>query len=175
MPIFHKQFQVSGTRENLRAQVVNIFLEELPGTGKGDDTTRYIYDVESTAHGEHVLLHRPAPLNKGMDFIVCTSHTRFSSGRRTFLNPSHRNILDDLLLKQAEHRVNTGYILSLITQLYECKELAWNNLHLPPFAVGHDIELILKLIKWLFIEQDVTYWNWSGRNMLYTSIIGSLG
>lgn len=33
------------------------------------------------------------------------------------------------------------------------------------------IAIILLAIKWLFIEQDITYWNWSGRNMLYNQLI----
>lgn len=41
------------------------------------------------------------------------------------------------------------------------------NLH---FNVGQPIETILKVVKWLFIEQDVTYWNWSGRSMLYSGL-----
>lgn len=28
----------------------------------------------------------------------------------------------------------------------------------------------MKSLKWLFIEQDVTYWNRSGRTMLYKSL-----
>ena len=36
---------------------------------------------------------------------------------------------------------------------------------------GLIILIILLAIKWLFIEQDITYWNWSGRNMLYNHLI----
>ena len=35
---------------------------------------------------------------------------------------------------------------------------------------GYAFEHVLKTIKWLFIEQDITYWNWSGRAMLYSAI-----
>ena len=38
---------------------------------------------------------------------------------------------------------------------------------------GIEIEGILKLVKWLFLEQDVTYWNYSGRAMLYQSLKGN--
>ena len=34
----------------------------------------------------------------------------------------------------------------------------------------HPIYVILLVIKWLFVEQDITYWNWSGRNMLKKSL-----
>ena len=32
------------------------------------------------------------------------------------------------------------------------------------------IVIIILAIKWLFIEQDVTYWNWSGRAMLMNGL-----
>ena len=35
---------------------------------------------------------------------------------------------------------------------------------------SYPVDMICKCIKWLFIEQDITYWNWSGRNMLYNGI-----
>ena len=38
------------------------------------------------------------------------------------------------------------------------------------FEMGIEIEGILKIVKWLFLEQDVTYWNYSGRAMLYQSL-----
>lgn len=31
---------------------------------------------------------------------------------------------------------------------------------------------ILKTLRWLFIEQDVTYWSGSGRQMLFNGILG---
>jgi hypothetical protein len=37
-------------------------------------------------------------------------------------------------------------------------------------GTAHPIEIILLAIKWLFIEQDITYWNWSGRDMLWGHI-----
>ncbi|MGE4311436.1 hypothetical protein [Desulfovibrio sp.] len=172
MPAFLSQLSVFGTREEIREQVVHAFLTELPGTGKGELTTQYTYTVESTALGEQVLLRRPAPLNKGMDFIVCASRSRFLLGRRMMFNPSHNNIYEDLLAKQRENPQNMNIILSIITDIYNCQRVDW--VALPTFMSGHDIELVLKLIKWLFIEQDVTYWNWSGRNMFYTGILNFL-
>jgi len=38
------------------------------------------------------------------------------------------------------------------------------------FINSIEVETVLKLIKWLFIEQDVTYWHFSGRNMLYRGL-----
>ena len=38
------------------------------------------------------------------------------------------------------------------------------------FNSGYSPELILKLVKWLFIEQDIRDWNTSGRAMLMNGI-----
>lgn len=32
----------------------------------------------------------------------------------------------------------------------------------------HPIEIILLAVKWLFMEQDCAYWNYSGRAMFYS-------
>jgi len=173
MPVFDKLLCVSGDRESIRKQVISAFLTELPGCGRGENATRYTYHVESTALGERIFLSRPAPLNKGMDFLVCASHARFLAGRRRVSNPSHRNIHEDLLAKKHESLPKMNIVLPIITSIYQCQDVAWEGL--PIFEVGYDIELILKIIKWLFIEQDVTYWNWSGREMLYKAIMDSLG
>ena len=31
-------------------------------------------------------------------------------------------------------------------------------------------EMILKVFKWLFIEQEIRYWNYSGRDMLWQGV-----
>ena len=36
--------------------------------------------------------------------------------------------------------------------------------------IGRPVEMLLKVIKWFFIEQDIRYWNYSGRNMLKNGI-----
>ena len=35
------------------------------------------------------------------------------------------------------------------------------------FETGLPVDHIVKAIKWLFIEQDIRYWNYSGRNMTW--------
>ena len=38
------------------------------------------------------------------------------------------------------------------------------------FHKGLTLEMLLKILKWLFIEQDITYWNYDGRQMLKMAI-----
>ena len=39
------------------------------------------------------------------------------------------------------------------------------------FKTGLPVDHIVKVIKWLFIEQDITYWNTSGRSMLMNHLL----
>jgi len=61
--------------------------------------------------------------------------------------------------------------MKLIARVYNCEEpdevLSGSNLK---FNSGATIELLLKLLKWLFIEQDMTYWSYDGREMLKRGI-----
>ena len=42
------------------------------------------------------------------------------------------------------------------------------------YETGFSLELTLKALKWLFIEQDVAYWNYDGQMMLLTTIRSAL-
>ena len=42
------------------------------------------------------------------------------------------------------------------------------------FKVGYPLDLILKVIKWFLIEQDIRDWNYSGRQMFKNGIDGIL-
>jgi hypothetical protein len=157
------------SRIELRRNVVNLFLQEEPGTGKGPATSRYIYYVEKIANGNRIYLTRPAYLNKGFDFVVAVENTSFSSGRNV---PSQEDVFRDLVKKKKENPSSYERLYRAICSVYDCKspedELkALNDLK---FTSGFSIELLLKVIKWLLIEQDVTYWNWSGRSMFKSRV-----
>ena len=57
-----------------------------------------------------------------------------------------------------------------IDSVFNCKEIESEWFDEFSFTTGKSVELILKVIKWFFIEQDITYWNYSGRNMLMNGI-----
>jgi hypothetical protein len=161
---------VSGNRANIRKQTIIAFLDEDPGTGKRELCSRYTYNVEKLENGDKVYLKRPAALNKGVDFEVHVEGIEFRmrGGRRTM--PSHNNIVEDLNLKKNENSREYEKVKNIINKLYNCQRVTQNEYRNISFIAGHPIEAILKAIKWLFIEQDVTYWNWSGRNMLYSGL-----
>lgn len=156
-------------RKAIRDELIKIFLEEEPGTGKGELCSFYNYYVDTLRDGKRIIIKRPARLNKGFDFEVHVEDLNFGTARfRTM--PSHKDIVDDLEVKFHEKPEDAEKVRECIEELYECKSLNDAKLSDFKFETGHPIDAILKSIKWLFIEQDMTYWNWSGRAMLHNHL-----
>lgn len=162
---------VSGNREQMRRQVVTAFLDEAPGTGNGDNTSRYEYEVEQVTTGGTIILRRPAPLNKGFDFEVHVVGGYFPLSRIK-TRPTHPGIYADLSAKKEENPTEYEIVAALIEDMYLCHPIPDTELNQFQFRSGNTVEQILKAIKWLFIEQDVTYWNWSGRDMFIRGLRG---
>lgn len=155
------------SRKEWRKSLILEFLKEEAGTGKGDLASRYRYYVEILKNGEKIYLNRPATLNYGMDFTVHLENTQFRLQGPARDMPSHSNIIDDLKQKQLENFCEYEKVKKILNKLYNCEfvnEEEYSNIY---FKMGIEIEGILKIVKWLFLEQDVTYWNYSGRGMLY--------
>lgn len=55
-----KFFSNNGSRNEVRMRVVDAFAAETPGTGNGEDASKYIYYVETLSSGDRVYLQRPA-------------------------------------------------------------------------------------------------------------------
>ena len=85
--------------------------------------------------------------------------------------PSHQDMFNDLNQKTIENPEKTKKLLALIDRVWNCEDpeevLKGNKLE---FKSGYSVEMILKILKWLFIEQDITYWNYDGRGMLKAAI-----
>ncbi len=157
-------------RKEIRKFLINEFLKEEPGKGTGDLASKYTYYVEELSNGNWIYLTRPAGRNNGMDFIINVQEESFlsRSGKRHLKSPAHHNIETDLKNKKLESIENYKKLYNLICKIYNCETIEYKNL--PKFKNGYNSELILKVLKWLFIEQDVTYWNNSGRMMLMNSL-----
>jgi len=153
-------------RDLFRKELIGFFLNETPGTGKGTDTSKYKYIVRKIS-GHDVYLNRPAQFNNGFDFTLNVSNINFNGGGKSTTRPTHKNILDDLLSKKSENPTLYSNFLSEIKNVYNCQTPTIINFQ---FVSGYSSEIILECIKWLFAEQDVTYWNYSGRAMFYDSI-----
>ncbi len=163
----------SRERGDVRREIVNIFLDEEPGHGRGPDSSRYHYIVEEF-EGYRIELHRPAGLNKGFDFTVHIMGMYFKK-RMRYTTPSHSDII------LALHDVKDNYskseyklVREQIHNIFYDNDFEINRIKGIEFSdyegILRPITIILLAIKWLFIEQDITYWNWSGRNMLMNAL-----
>ncbi|MHC5311036.1 hypothetical protein ACYSNM_13415 [Myroides sp. LJL116] len=159
-------FNFEKNRANLRKQLINIFLDETPGTGKGENCSRYKYTMyDNNIH--KVYLKRPAQFNNGFDFTIHVTDINFNPNGKRTNRPTHGNILEDLAEKKRENPKLYLILIKEITKLYNCQEYSLQGLI---FATGLSLDILCETIKWLFVEQDVTYWNYSGRAMFYNAI-----
>jgi hypothetical protein len=168
----------NGNRRTLRRTLVSAFLDEDPGTGKGDLCTRYIYEVEASDSGHIIQLHRPAFLNKGIDFTVRCMSIRFNPGKTRWRHvPKHDDLADILTgLQRARPRLYRQVQAAIICA-FQCRPIEGLDrlalLTAPPLVPGHPgcpADVAVLVAKWLFAEQDLTYWNYSGRTMLFQKL-----
>ena len=161
-------FSNEGTRNEVRMRVVDKLATEEPGTGSGDDASKYIYFVEQLNNGDRVYLQRPANLHNGFDFLVCVENINYAApGQRRRNYPKHEDLGNDLQLKKQEDPVMYGRLYDLLKKVFECHDVTDTEMEGIEFTVGLPVDHIVKTIKWLFIEQDIRYWNYSGRNMTW--------
>jgi hypothetical protein len=149
--------------------VVLQFLKEEPGLGRGDDASHYRYNVETLSDGRRVYLTRPAYLKKGFDFRINVEGVIFQTGREY---PKHDDVFDDLREKKEVSSTVCRRLHQAIGRVYKCED---PEDILPEYAdikfnVGHPVELLIKVIKWFLIEQDIRDWNYSGRQMFKNGV-----
>lgn len=82
------------------------------------------------------------------------------------------NIFIDAESQQRGHNV----LLQILTAIYDCSEndvdrLLENYPNLQTsFQMGAKVDVLLKVVKWMFIMEDIVYWNYKGRAKLYDAI-----
>ncbi len=139
---------------------------------------RYQYNVERFSNGGLIYLHRPAFKNKGCDFVVnCDPAIPRDDGRK-HKNPRHDDLIGELLLVSNHTTGGRARILAAVSAVWNCEDVAGtcsslcNDIN--DYAWKLRAERALKVAKWLFIEQDITDWNTSGRAMLMNGINDAL-
>ena len=156
-------------RTEQRTQIVRKFLEETPGTGNGENASKYRYYVEHYLTYS-VYIDRPAHLNKGFDFTVHVTNIVLHRGSC----PSHDDIITFLTDCKNTNPLTYHYVQEAINHIFRCENYQSNCLNNILFhdrhGSQHPVQVLLLIIKWLFIEQDITYWNYSGRNMLFNEL-----
>ena len=156
-------------RRTLRQTIAEKWCDEEPHTN-------YRYNVERCADGKRVYLLRPTWLNKGFDFQVNVEGLVkvVKAGKGTTREmPSHGDLVHDLRSKLQERPKDANLLFDAVAAVYECAEpaeIVKGLGKLRPFKVGWPLDQTLYIIKWLMIEQDVTYWLQTGRDMLMSGI-----
>ena len=162
---FEIEWSLTGdSRKQLRNDVVKKFLEEKGGYWRENvkHVTRFKYFVEKVKDGRKIYLLRPTYLNKGIDFQVWVEKFDGVEDKK----PSHKDIFEDLKIKKKENSKDFPRLIKMIDDVWNCQEpdsVLKKNEEIV-FNKGLPIDMILKILKWLFIEQDITYWNYIGRN-----------
>ena len=80
---------------------------------------------------------------------------------------TREHISADLELKKEENPEMYKKFYELLKKVFECHDISEEEYKSIHFETGFSAEHILKVIKWLFIEQDIAYWSYSGRNMTW--------
>jgi hypothetical protein len=150
-------------RHNIVKKVVNTFIKtEYRKKGKG---VIFKYPVENLPDG-HLFIARPGH-KKNFDFKVEVP-VELGLGEG-----SHIEIARDLRKKEQENKQKFEELLNAITEMYNCSENDVNRIltmypHLnKSFKTGAKVEVILKVMKWLFIMEDIVYWDNEGRAFLF--------
>lgn len=171
MPEFAIDYKLNvyGDRNKVRMSVVNELSKEEPGKGKDELASRYTYYVETLSDGNKIFLRRADFRHNGFDFVICVENFNFSTKGRKRNYPKHEDIIEDLKSKKAEDESKYMKLISVLEDVYNCKDICQGDMMID-FMSGYSSELIIKTLKWLFIEQDIRYWNYSGRDMLWNGI-----
>jgi len=87
--------------------------------------------------------------------------------------PSFKDVIHDIRKKLRVRPKLREDLFGAIALVFDCVEpddALQRFPRLTRMAVGLETDKLLKILKWLFIEQDLTYWLQTGRNMLMSAI-----
>ncbi|MBI3930933.1 MAG: hypothetical protein HY325_02815 [Chloroflexi bacterium] len=86
---------------------------------------------------------------------------------------THDAIASDLRNKKQENSQEFEKLIEAMKEIYSGSENDVDQVlteypDLPAaFQSGAQVEILLKVLKWMFIMEDIVYWNYDGRAKLY--------
>ena len=112
---------------------------------------------------------------KRFDFCKVNEFNQNGKQRKENSPPRLSDIVILLKRKKDSNKKEYDKVDKIIDKIYECQNI---DIHSECKNINFEdkneidlpIEVILKLTKWLFIEQDLRYWNYSGRKTFYEYI-----
>ena len=155
-------------RHKIVRKVIGTFIKaEYQEKGKG---VEFWYPVENLPDNKRLFIVRPGH-KKNFDFKVeVTEEMGLREG-------SHNQIALDLRRKGQENQQKFKDLLQVVGEIYHCSENDINRLlEIHPgikkaFQIGAEVEVLLKVVKWLFIMEDIVYWDNEGRAFLYNFLV----
>ena len=166
--IYCDRIKIQGklTRHEIVQKVVNIFIgTEFENRGRG---VRFYYPVETLPDGSNLFIFRPAGLRKwNFDFKVNVT-PEMGLGKGT-----HAEIEAEFKNKKRENTKAFAELLEVIEEMCNGSETNVDKiLERRPrlqksFKTGAKVDILLKVLKWMFIMEDIVYWNYDGRMKLY--------
>jgi len=155
-------------RNEIVRKVVNTFIKtEYQKKGKG---VTFRYPVEKLPGNIHLFIVRPG-LKKNFDFKVeVTEEMGLKEGKQ-------EQVVLDLRMKKQSNPQGFEDFMRVIEEVYHCSEndvdrllTRYSNLK-EAFGIGAEVEVILKVLKWMFIMEDIVYWDVEGRAFLYNFML----
>ena len=144
-------------------KVVNAFIDtEYRSKGKG---IAFEYPVEDLPEGP-LCIFRPGR-KKNFDFkVLVLPHYGLGAGK-------HEDVRDDVMRKKRENPMEFEMLWDAITEIYMCSDNDVDRVLAKypglgeAFETGADVEVLVKVLKWFFIMEDIFYWDHLGRDFLY--------
>ena len=157
--VLHCNMDGNRSPEQWRCDTISLFFNEERRTGD----YHYAYEVERMADGSAIFLLRPT-WKRGLDYLVV-----YKDRGGALMGPRFEDVNSDLAAKKKAE-----------PELYESLLNAASAVHMgedPVGALGRypkvlnyswegmPVENLLKIMKWLFIDEDIKYWAHEGRDM----------
>ncbi len=162
----HRTLNVDGlSRDQVRQKILQTWIEEDPGVGQ------YRYDVENCLDGSKIYLLRPGRLNKGCDFVIVSEKfLKFKNGNDK--PPKHSDVFMLLASFIRGNKDMAKAFHDAAQEVYHClkPDDVMGKFFILKTVPDCKVERSLKLLKWMWIEQDITYWTKQGRAMLWNAL-----
>lgn len=161
------EIRISGSigRFEIVKEIVNAFIE-FEGNKKGKGV-KFRYSVEDLSNGKKLYIHRPG-VKWNFDFKVEIPTTcGLEEGR-------HEQIA--LLLRKIKNQNEKEFdeLWAMTSDLYHCVNNDVDSM-LKKTPITHEkdpkVDILLKVVKWLFIMEDIIYWHYEGRAFLYNFFV----
>jgi hypothetical protein len=160
------RIEITGQMErfDIVKKVVTMFIEfEKSHKGKGIE---FRYPVEDLSNGEKLYIYRPG-IKWNFDFKVeIPANCGLDEGR-------HDQIALILRKIKKEKKQEFNNLYKIISDLYHCSSNDVDDLlqRNPVSLKSPPPDILLKVIKWLFIMEDIIYWHYEGRAFLYNFFV----